>query len=147
MTPEQVRHHITYKAAVRELPADVAERMLAALDEHPSADYASLHQQALFQSPPAVCFHTAPVEERDSIRSHGLQPGTGQNWGDKATGQPLGVYLGPTPDLRGIWSHWDDWDIWTVNMTGLNWTHDRLNPGNWVVPSVPGPQVTLYVRP
>ena len=62
----EVRRHIAFKTANRELDSAVADRMLAALDAGAEPDYATLHQRALFPPPPSVCFHTAPVAARGS---------------------------------------------------------------------------------
>lgn len=125
-----VRRHIEHKSAMRELHPDVAARMLSALDEGAAPDYAALLEAATFLPPPTRVYHSTSVDKREQILSAGLRPGTGENWGDKAVGQPEGVYVAPNPDERGIWSHWEEWDIWAIDMTDLSWTHDRLNPGN-----------------
>lgn len=146
-TPQEcaeVRHHIEYKTRVHELDPEVADRMLSALTHGASPDYAALLEQATFLPPPALCFHTAPVSARTSITRDGLLPAAATNWGANAAGQPVGVYVAASPDTRGVWSHWDNWDVWAVDMSGLDWAHDRLNPGCWVLPGVPAHQVTLH---
>ena len=141
MTPEETRRHIEHKARLGELKPEVAQRMLAALDADESADYQVLLEQATFLPPPPFCYHTAPATARGDIASVGLRVGDGRNWVDgQMAGQPPGVYVGPEPDLRGIWSHRDaEWDVWRVDMAGLPWVHDRLNPGCWAI--------TMHVPP
>lgn len=141
MTDESdLRRHIRYKVSVRELQADVGDRMLAALDEGATPDYAALLEAARFLPPPQTCYHTAPITAREAIRAAGLRPGAGENWNGNADGQPLGVYIGAQPDLRGLWAHTDAWDIWAIDMSELregdgpdSWGHDRLNPGCWLI--------------
>jgi hypothetical protein len=132
---DDVRHHIEFKMSVRELKSDVGQRMLAALEGGAKPDYRTLHEAALFFDPPAVCFHTASADDRESILANGLLPGDERNWNEyqRVASQPKGVYLAAEPDLRGLWSHWPKWDVWAVDMSGLDWQHDRLNPGCWVV--------------
>lgn len=142
-----VRRHITFKTSIGELKPHLAEHMLTALDHGAAPDYATLFDAATFQPPPPTCFHTAPVTARDTITRHGLQPANGTNWADKATGQPTGVYLTTTPDTTGIWSHWDTWDIWAVDITDLDWDHDRLNPGCYRTGPIPPDRLTLYTDP
>lgn len=142
---DDLRLHIEFKMSVRELPTPVGERMLELLANGGTPDYRVLHEAATFTDPPVRCFHTASVEDRDSISANGLLPGDERNWNQyqRVSSQPKGVYVAPDPDLRGVWSHWDSWDVWEVNMEGLTWEHDRLNPGCWVVKSVPVDRLTL----
>lgn len=143
MNAAETRHHITFKAVAGDLAGDVADRMLAALDAGAEPDYATLLDHALFVAPPSRVFHTAPSTARAAIRTSGLVPGHGQNWHGTAAGQPAGVYVGATPDLRGLWAHWESWDIWEIDLTGLPWSHDRLNPGCWVLGPVPPTHLSL----
>src|SRR4051794_15348453 len=117
-----VRRHIQFKASSFELKADVAERMLAALDVGAEPDYGRLLRAAMFPDPPAVVYHTAPRTARESIRAQGLrasQPGDGGSWAPSKAicemlqaSQPPGVYVGAEPDVRGAWAHWAAWDVW-----------------------------------
>ncbi len=132
-----VRAHIRYKASVRELPADVAERMVDAIDSGSAADYPTAYDIAVFVPLPDVVYHTAPREARDAILRDGLiahEPGDyGSRW--LATGQPSGLYVGSRPDVDGKWAgRTEEWDVWLVRTSGLSedeWRNDRLNPGCW----------------
>jgi hypothetical protein len=147
-TREDVTRHIEFKTMMRELDAAVAERMLAALAAGAEPDYAKLQHAATFIDPPRYCFHTADRAMRDAIATEGLRPGNGtQNWGDKAAGQPTGVYVAPQPDTHGMWSHAPEFDVWQVDVEGLNFQHDRLNPGCFILPAVPADRLSLYDPP
>lgn len=146
-TADSVLAHIEHKARSRELAPEVAQRMRDALDAGAAPDYAQLLEAATFLPPPAVVFHTAPSEARTAIETGGLLPGDERNWtrAQRLASQPVGVYVGPEPDVRGIWSHWDSWDVWAIQVTGLPWVHDRLNPGCWSIPiTVPPRALTLH---
>jgi hypothetical protein len=136
---EEVRRHIGFKLQSRELKAEVGQRMLALLDEGSAPDYQELLRAAMFCDPPALVYHTAPSDRRNSILKDGLmvrQPGHAGNWKAASTSmivstQPAGVYVAASPDERGIWSHWQSWDVWEIKLEGLTWSHDELNPGCW----------------
>ena len=61
MNEDQVRHHIAYKRdGEKTLPAEVAQRMLDALDAGAEPDYQALLTAARWPAPGPVVFHTAP---------------------------------------------------------------------------------------
>lgn len=151
-TDIDVRRHIEWKRDTRELRDEWAERMLAAIDAGAEPDYLALLRDAQWPEPPAVVFHTAPCFVRDDVRREGLrvsQPGTG-NWIPRPgciaiqADQPVGVYAAPEPDLRGVWAHWSEWDVWAIDLAGLPWEPDPINPGYYVVPqAVPAARLRL----
>lgn len=146
-TADEVLAHIEHKARSRELTTEVAQRMRDALAEGAPPDYARLLRAATFLPPPAVVFHTAPTEARTVIEASGLLPGDERNWtaAQRVASQPVGVYVGPEADERGMWSHWGSWDVWAIRMAGLPWVHDRLNPGCWSIPvTVPPSALRLH---
>lgn len=146
--PAEVRRHIQFKASVGEVKPEIAERMLAALDDGADPDYQALLEAATFLPPPSTCFHTAALQYRDSILKDGLRarlPEAGDNWGSLALGQPQGVYVAAVPDEIGMWSSDPRWDVWEVDVSTLAWHHDRLNPGCWVLDDdVPAARVRLW---
>lgn len=74
MNEDQVRHHIAYKRdGEKTLPAEVAQRMLDALDAGAEPDYQALLTAARWPAPGPVVFHTAPASDRDVIGSGGLE--------------------------------------------------------------------------
>lgn len=147
MDEARIRAHIAHKVAMRELDPDVAGRMIGHLDAGDPPDYAALLTKATFLPLPALVHHTAPASARDSIARDGLRaaaPVDGPRWGSLATGQPRGVYVAEHPDERGVWADEETWDVWAVDTTGLPWTHDRLNPGCWILTcDVPATAVVL----
>lgn len=147
MDETRLRGHIRHKVAVRELDPDVARRMVRHLDAGDPPDYPALFEKATFLPLPQVVHHTAPVAARASIQAVGLRaaaPSEGARWGVLASGQPRGVYVAEGPDERGMWSEEETWDVWVVVTEGLSWTHDRLNPGCWILTcDVPADAVTL----
>lgn len=147
MTAAEARRHVGFKNSARELDPAVSARMFALLEAIPadsSVDYAAILESATFIDPPVSCFHTAPLTARESILRWGLRPGASTNWpGKNVSSQPIAVYVATEPDLRGTWSHWDRWDIWGVDLTGLLWSHDRMNPGCYSVPFVPVDRIAL----
>lgn len=145
MDAEHFRHHVRHKVAMRELDPEIAERMLAyPLNPAADIDYQRVLRAATFIPPPLTCYHTAPMSARAAIWLDGLTIGLGQNWGEKMAGQPPGVYLTPTPDVRGMWAHSSDWDVWAVTMLDRVWEHDTLNPGCYRVGPVPPEHLSLY---
>lgn len=131
-TAHDVVRHIHFKRdSERTLDADVAQRMLAALDQGAEPDYRALYLKALWPDP-YVGYHTASIGARDSIRSLGLLAGRPHlgNWeAYDVEFQPRGVYLGPLPDYGGRYAHWPSWDIWSVDLTGLDLEWDTVNHG------------------
>ncbi|WP_156250822.1 hypothetical protein [Pseudactinotalea terrae] len=80
-------------------------------------------------------FHTSPTTNREQILAQGLcarRPSEGP-YADLAAGQPVGVYVGPAPDRRGVWAHDDPWDVWEVDTNGVPCQPDVLNPGSTVL--------------
>ena len=144
-TADEIRRHVGVKLAAYEIRPEVAERMLAALDSGADPDYAALFHAATHPEPPARVYHTAPRSARESILRRGLeasQPGRGGSWAPYRevcvrlqAAQPPGVYVAAQPDRRGVWAHWPEWDVWEVDLAGLLWAHDALNPGCWSVPA------------
>lgn len=131
----EVASHIHFKVSSRELSSEVGARMLAALDQGSEPDYGKLLDEALFQPISPIVYHTASTRARQSIGQFGLRmakPAAGR-FGHMAAGQPAGVYVAATPDIEGRWTPEPTWDIWAIDTIGLAWTHDRLNPGNWVL--------------
>ena len=141
ITEEDVRRHIHFKLEARDLREDVGGRMLGALDDGAEPDYQVLLRRATFLDPPPILYHTAPVFKRGEILRDGLtvsQPGEGGPWAPQKAlclilqrAQPPGVYVGPSPDVVGIWAHWATWDVWEVTLGTMVWRHDELNPGCW----------------
>lgn len=148
-----IRRHVRHKLGAGELPADVANRMLASVDAG-ALDYPAILQEARWPTPPPLVFHTAPPSAHESILERGLrpcQPGTGGNWSPRGEwceliqgGQPVGVYVGIEPDWRGMWSHWQEWDIWVVERADLPYVIDPINPGCYVLTAeVPSSHLTF----
>jgi hypothetical protein len=151
---DQIRHHIAYKRdGERTLPAEVAQRMLDALDAGAEPDYQKLLAAARWTEPGPQVFHTAPASERAVIGSGGLEardPNENPRWGDGARGQAVGVYVAAEPDERGIWAETLDWDVWALDTSaladlGLDLERDPINPGCWFIASdVPAEAIALH---
>lgn len=129
--------------------------MLAALDAGADPDYQALLTAAQWPDPPARVFHTAPRTARERIAAGGLlvsQPGAPGTdpmpdpYGVYASQRP-GVYVGEHPDTAGMWSRWATWDVWAVDVTGLPWVPDPMNPRCWVLTAdVPADRLTLHTE-
>ena len=147
MTVEECVRHIEHKMAVRELGALVGGRMLAALDGGAPPDYQTLLAAAQYPPPGRYVYHTAPTSARDLIERFGMRaayPEEG-HWGDKAAGQPRGIYVGSEPDERGVWAfHYDEWDVWRIDMSHLPWWPDLLNPGSYRLAAVWPDRLSLH---
>lgn len=137
MNEDQLRHHIAYKRdGEGSLPAEVAQRMLDALDAGAEPDYQALLTAARWPAPGPIVFHTAPASDRDVIGSGGLEasdPNENPRWGDGARGQAVGVYVDTVPDQRGRWAETLEWDVWAIDTEGLVLERDPINPGCWFI--------------
>lgn len=144
------QRHISYKRQSEGLDPEVAERMLAALNEGAAPDYQALLRAAQWPPPPALMYHTADRSDRASIKAHGLRvslPSEG-NWTHlKGLGQRAGIYVTPAPDLIGKWSHWPEHDVWAVDHTYLPMERDELNPGSWVILEDANPSTVQLLLP
>lgn len=144
-TPIDIRRHVQLKLGAHDMRPEVGARILSALETGAAPNYSALLRAATFPDPPPIVFHTAPCAAHADIRREGLKlglPGQSEHWKPLAgtpcaTGflddQPLGVYVGPEPDLAGLWSHWSTWDVWAITLGELPWCHDEINPGCWAI--------------
>lgn len=161
MGRDDALRHAKLKLSMGDIrPEAAARRLVAALEATParsSVDFAAMEYAARHPEPPPTVFHTAPTTARVSIECAGLrvsQPGAGGSWAPNKeicvmlqASQVPGIYVGAEPDLRGVWSHWSGWDVWAVRLDGLDWAHDGLNPGSFViVEPVPASAVSLYAE-
>lgn len=155
---DDVRRHVLFKRdGERSLAPEIADHMVAALDDGAEPDYQTLLLSARWPSPPPFAFHTAPRDARDSITAAGLRvtpPGsdhTDSAWPDPfgvCASQMAGVYVAERPDVNGRWSRWARWDVWRVAVTGLPWAPDPLNPRCWVVTTdIAADRVRLHPNP
>jgi hypothetical protein len=140
---DDLRRHIAYKRdSERSLDPRDAAHMLAALDDGAAPNYQTLLRAASWPTPPTFVFHTAPQQARETITTDGLrisQPGdlsTDSPWADPDdvwSSQDVGVYVTDRPDTTGKWSRWESWDVWRIEITGLPYTNDPMNPHCWVI--------------
>lgn len=109
-----------------------AEKIRRAADCHPTKDYRALEHLVLHPPVPAVLYHWAPVEARESIGSVGLlpaDPGAGR-FASEAFDQPAGVYGASVAD---------DWrepgyELWSITTEGLPWNNDPGSGDSWYCP-------------
>ena len=149
MNVDDIRRHIAYKRdGERTLPAEVAQRMLDALDAGAEPDYQALLTQAKWPTPTGPVYHTAPVDRRALIGAEGIEahdPDAGGRWGNGAVGQAAGVYVTVEPDERGLWADQAEWDIWEIDVDVAELRPDPINPGCWYVPfDVPAGIIRLH---
>lgn len=149
LTPEATLRHIKYKAACRELPQALADRMIELFEQDPLLEYAALKAAAMRREMPDRVYHASSLRNTMSIASFGLlakDPAEGAH-GLFVLNQPIGVYVSAEPDTIGVWAgNESSWGIWAIaGAAKLPHRQDPLNPEHFVIEcDVPRTMVTFH---